>query len=175
MKVLITMHPRLLRRRPARRINRRRPLPRILLLHPMHQQTNRVLRHRITSKSHRDTLRRRRADLHGREALLLYHGLADIDMVRVQIVRNIRVHARPRLKRLELALRLTHITVKVIEVPQTLRLEAGVRVRRIIPLVVLDVDENSMLFGGFEECQVVGECLDCGFRNQDVDLAFYGV
>jgi len=169
------MHPRLLRRRPTRRINRSRPLTRILLLHPMHQQTNRVLRRRITSKSHRNPFRCRRADFHGRETLLLHHGLADIDMVRVQIVRDIRIHARPRLKRLELALRLTHITVKVIEVPKTLRLEPGVRIRRVIPLVVLDVDENSMLFGGFQEGQVVGECLDRGFRDQDVDLAFYGV
>ena len=175
MKILITMHPRLLRRRPTRRVHRRRPLTRILLLHPMHQQTNRVLRRRITPQPHRNPFRCRRADLHRRKTLLLHHGLADINVVRVQIIRNIRIHARPRLKRLELALRLTHITIKVIKVPQTLRLEAGVRIRRVIPLVVLDVDEDAMLFGGFEELQMVGECLDRGFRDQDVDLAGDGV
>jgi hypothetical protein len=41
--------------------------------------------------------------------------------------------------------------------------------------VVLDVDEDAMLFGGFEELEMVGECLDRGLRDQDVDFAFYGV
>lgn len=175
MKVLITMHPGLLRRRPTRGIDRRRPRTRVALLHPMHQQANRVLRRRITPQPRRNPLRRRRADLHGREPLLLHHGLADIDMVRVQVVRDIRVHARPRLERLELRLRLTHVTVEVIEVPQTMRLEARIRVRRVIALVVLDVDEDAVLGSGFQQREMVRERLDSRLRDQHVDLAFDGV
>ena len=41
--------------------------------------------------------------------------------------------------------------------------------------MVLDVDEDAVLFGCGEEGLVVCEGLDGGFGDQHMDLAFYGV
>lgn len=41
--------------------------------------------------------------------------------------------------------------------------------------MVLDEDEDTVLAGFFEEREVVGKELGCGFGDQDVDLALDGV
>lgn len=101
-------------------------------------------------------------------------------MVRVQVVRDIGIDARPGLECLELGFGLRHVAVEVVEVAQTLGFEAGVCVGWVVAFVVLDVDEDAMLFGGCEEGLVVLEGLDGGLGDQDVDLALdcvegYGV
>jgi len=37
-------------------------------------------------------------------------------MMTIQIIRNIRVHARPSLERLQLGFRLAHIAVEIVEI-----------------------------------------------------------
>jgi hypothetical protein len=96
-------------------------------------------------------------------------------VVRVEIVRDIRVATRPRLERLQLTLRLTHVAVEVVEVAEGAGLGAGVRVRRVEALVVLDEDEDAGFAGRFDECEVVGETLGGGFGDQDVVAALDGV
>lgn len=68
-------------------------------------------------------------------------------MVRVQVVRDIRVAARPRLKRLQLTLRLTHVAVEVIEVAERAGFGAGVGVGWVETLVVLDENEDVVFAG----------------------------
>lgn len=96
-------------------------------------------------------------------------------MVRVEVVRDIAILTRPRLERLELALRLRHVRVEVVEVAELRSAEAGVGVGRVEPLVVLDVDEDIVFLGGFEEVLVVLEELDGGLGDEDVVAAFDGV
>ena len=92
-------------------------------------------------------------------------------MVRVEVIRNITVLARPRLERLELALGLAHITIEVVEVAQGLCLGSRIRIRRIKPLMVLDEHKHAVLAGLVHQSQVVWQVLRCGLRDQNVDLA----
>jgi len=96
-------------------------------------------------------------------------------MMTIQIIRNIRVHARPSLERLQLGFRLAHIAVEIVEVAKRLGFEFRVRVRGVVALVVLDVDEDAVFGGRGEEREVVGKGLDCGFGDEDVDFSFDGV
>jgi hypothetical protein len=73
-------------------------------------------------------------------------------MVTIQIITNITIHARPSFKRLQLTLRLAHIGIEIVEVAEGLRFEFRVRVRRVVALVVLDVDEDAVFGSGGEEC-----------------------
>lgn len=86
-------------------------------------------------------------------------------MMRVQIIRNIRIDARPSLERLKLRFRLAHITIKVIEISQILRFVSSVRVGRVVAFVMLDVDEDAVLFSGFEKELVMLEGFDGGFGD----------
>ena len=95
--------------------------------------------------------------------------------MRVEIVRDVTVLARPRLERLQLALGLAHVAVEVVEVAQLARFGAGVGVRGVEALVVLDKDENAMLPGFPEEMEMVLQELCCGLCEEDVDLALDGV
>lgn len=155
MEVLVRMYTRLLRRGPTSRINRRSNLSRIVLLPPFDQQRNGILGLRHTAQCLGGTFRRRSRHL-GR-VIIRDHALADIDMVRVQIIRDIAVLACPRLEGLELELRLAHIAVEVVEVAERAGLVASVRVRRVEALVVFDEDEDAMFAGFFDESQVVLE------------------
>lgn len=94
-----------------------------------------------------------------------HHALADVDVVRVQVVADIAINARPRLERLELALRLAHVTVEIVEVPEVLGFVPRVRVGRVVAFVVLDVDEDIVFFGGGEEREVVREGFDGGLGD----------
>lgn len=96
-------------------------------------------------------------------------------MVRVQVVRDVGVTARPCLERLQLALGLAHVAVEVVEVAQDTGLGAGVRVRRVEALVVLDEDEDPVFAGCVYESEVVGQTLGGWFGDQDVVAAFDGV
>ena len=136
------MNTRLLRRRPTSRINTRRNLSRIVLLSPLNEQSNRILGLRHTSQFHSCSLRCRSRHLN--RDIVGRHALADINMVRVQIIGDITVLPGPRLERLELRLRLAHITVEVIEVAKRSCFRARVRVCGIEALVVFHEDEYPM-------------------------------
>lgn len=154
MEILIRMHARLLRRRPTSRIHTRRDLPRILPTPPLNQQRNRILCLRRTPDPLRNAHTRRRSHPHRRIAR--HHTLADIDMMRVEVIRDITLPPGPRLKRLELTLRLAHVTVEVIEVAEGAGFRARVCVRRVEALVVLDEDEDAVFAGFGEQAEVVG-------------------
>lgn len=96
-------------------------------------------------------------------------------MVRVEIIRDVAVLAGPGLERLQLALRLAHVAVEVVEVAQVLGLGAGVRVGRVKPLVMLDEHEHAVLACLLQQCEVVREQLRGGLGDQHVDLALDGV
>src|SRR6266536_524811 len=96
-------------------------------------------------------------------------------MMGIQVIRNIRVHPRPRLERLQLTLRLTHITIKIVEVAQTLRLMSSIRIRWIISLMVFNVDKNSVVFCCCQKGLMMFEGFDGGLCYEDVDFAFDGV
>lgn len=118
------MHTRIQRRSPAGRVHTRRNLRGVILPPPLNEQGNRILRLRHTPNRRRRTLGRRRRHPHG--LVLWHHTLADINVVRVQVVRDIRVATRPGLERLQLTLRLAHVAVEVVEVAQGAGLGAGV-------------------------------------------------
>lgn len=173
MEVLVRVHTSPLRRSPAGRVHTRRDFRRVVLFPPLDEQGNRVLRLRNTPQIDCRTLGRRGRDLY--RSIIRDHTLADINMMRVEIVRDVAILARPRLERLQLTLRLAHVAVEVIEVAQGARFGAGVGVRGIEALVVLDEDEDAVLFGFLEQVEVVGEELRRGLGDQDVDLALDGV
>jgi len=173
VEVLIRVHARLLRRGPAGRIHRRRDLRRVILLPPFDEQSDRVLRLGDAPQADCRALGRGGRDLHG--SVIGDHGIADIDMVGVEIVRDVTVLARPRLERLQLVLGLAHVAVEVVEVAQGARLRAGVSVRGIEALVVLDVDEDTMFPRLLQQVEVVGEELRRRLGDQDVDLALDSV
>lgn len=93
----------------------------------------------------------------------------------IQVVGNIALHARPGFEGLELRLWLRHVAVEVIEISQRLRFEACICVGWVVALVVLDVDEYAVFLCCGKEGLMMLERLDCGFCDQDVDLAFDGV
>ena len=97
MEVLVRMHARPLRCRPTSRIDTR-GRPRSILLFPFHKQGNCVLRLIDTTKLDRRSRGRTGRHLDG--DIVRYHTLTDIHMVTVQVVRDIRVLAGPRLERL---------------------------------------------------------------------------
>ena len=66
-------------------------------------------------------------------------------MMRVEIVRNVAILTRPGLESLQLTLRLTHITVEIIEVAQILRLGPRICVGGVEALMVLDKHKHAML------------------------------
>lgn len=80
-------------------------------------------------------------------------------MVRVQVIRDIGVAAGPRLERLQLALRLAHVAVEVVEVAEGGGFGAGVGVGWVEALVVLDEDEDVVFAGCVDEGEVVCEAL----------------
>ena len=173
MKVLIGVDSRLLRRRPTGRVHARRPPRRLIALHPLHKQ-----RHRILGPSHAAQIFGRapgRAGRHFNGRVTGHHGLADIHVVRIQVVRDIALGAGPVGEGLELGFGLAHVAVEVSEVAQSFGPGPGVGVGGVEALVVLDVDDDVVLAGLAEELLVLGEELDGRFGDEDVDAALYGV
>lgn len=76
-------------------------------------------------------------------------------MVRVQVVGDVGVAARPCLERLQLALGLAHVAVEVVEVAQGAGFGACVGVGRVEALVVLDEDEDVVFARGVDQGEVV--------------------
>ena len=96
-------------------------------------------------------------------------------MVRIQIIGNITFLTRPCFESLKLGFRLRHVAVKIIKIAQSFGAGAGVGVGWVEALVVLDVDEDVVGAGFGEEVLVLGEVLDGGFGDEDVDVAADGV
>ena len=170
MKILIGMDARLLRRSPIRRIHARRSPTRLVALHPFHEQRNRIF-----GPGHAAQILGRalgRASRHFNRRVIGHHGLAHVDVVRVEVVGDVAVLPRPRFERLELGFGLAHVAVKVVEVAERFCSGAGVIVGGVEALVVFDVDEDVVGAGVAEELLVLGEMLDGWFGNEDVNASF---
>jgi len=66
-------------------------------------------------------------------------------VVRVKVVADVRVLPSPGLEGLELAFRLRHVRIEVVKLSQRGLIQctaSGVCVRRVVALVVLDVDDD---------------------------------
>ena len=93
----------------------------------------------------------------------------------VEVVRDVAILPGPSFEGLELALRLTHVGIEVVEVTELLSSESGIGVGWVVALVVLDVDEDVVLLGLGEELLVVLKQLDCWLCDEDVDTALDSV
>lgn len=70
---------------------------------------------------------------------------------------------------------LGHVGIEVVEVAQLLRPEAGICVCRVVPLVMLDINEDIVLLCGCKQLLVVFKQLDRWLRDEDVDSTFDGI
>lgn len=173
MEVLVGMDTGLLRGGPAGCVDPRGDLGGVLLVLPVYQQGDGILCLRGAAQPDGRALGCGRGDLDG--SVVGDHALVDVDMVGVEVVRDVALLAGPGLEGLELALGLAHVGVEVVEVAEVLGLGAGVRVGRIEALVVLDVDEDAVLAGLLEEGEVVLQQLCGGLGDHDVDFTLDGV
>lgn len=147
----------------------------VVLLDPSDEQGDGVLGLVDAAQADGDALGGGGGDLDGDVAELLDHGVADVDVVAVEVVGDVRVLAGPRLEGLELVLGLGHVAVEVVEVAELLGAEAGVPVGGVEALVVLDEDVDALLVGALDELDVVLQQLDGGLGDEDVDAALNGV
>lgn len=167
------MHTGIVRCRPAGSIHSSSILGRITLLPPVYKQSDGILRLRSTSQFNRSSSRSRRSNPD--RSVFRHHTLTNVNVVRVQIIRDITVLSSPRLEGLQLTLRLAHVTVEVVEVAQVKRFVARIRVCGIKPLVVFNKHEDTMLARLVDQGQMVRKELSGGLGDEDVDLALDGV
>lgn len=151
MEVLVRVDTSLLRRCPGRRVHARGNLTGVIFLLPSDQHCDGILGTFDAAQTRRDAFRGRGGYFDGNEPLLRDHGVADVDVVAVQVVRDVGVDACPGFEGLELRLGLRHVAVEVVEVAQLLRLVLCVGVRRIEALVMLDVHVNAGFLSRLDE------------------------
>lgn len=148
------MDPGFLRSRPTSRVHRRRSPPRLVALHPFDKKRNRVLRPGHAAEIFSGAFGA--AGCHFDGLVVRHHRLAYVDVVRIQVVRDVTFPAGPCLEGLELELRLAHVAVEVVEVAEGLCSGSGVGVGRVEALVVFDEDEDVVFLGLVEEGLVIG-------------------
>lgn len=136
------MNTRLLRRRPTRRINTRSHSARVRLLPPIHEQRDCVFCLSNTSQVPRCARTSGRRDFYRR--IFRNHTLADIDVVRVEVVRDITILTSPGFESLKLEFGLTHVAIEIVEVSQLLGFGARIGICRVEAFVVLDEDEDAV-------------------------------
>lgn len=169
MEVLVGVNTRILRCGPASSIDTSGNLRGVITAAPLNEEGDGVLGLGDTSKRSSGTLRCSCCDPH--RLVFWDHALADINVVRVQVVRNIGITTSPGLEGLELALRLAHVTIEVVEVTEGLGLSTRIRVCRVKALVVLDEDEDAVLARGLDQSEVVSQTLCCWLGDENVDTA----
>ena len=145
VEILIRMDSRLQRSRPTRRVHTRRSPRRLIPLHPLHKQRDRVL-----GPSHTAQILSRAPESASRHLdglVIRHHRLADVHVVRVQVVGDVAFLAGPGSEGLELGLGLAHVAVEVVEVAQGFGPGSGVGVGGVEALVVFDEDEDVVFAG----------------------------
>lgn len=173
VEVLIRVDTSLLWCRPASCVDTCCALAGVILLHPVSEKCDCILGSRVAAKSCRDTLC---CATHNTDGLVIWdHRLVDVDVMRVEVVRDVAILAGPGLEGLKLALRLAHVRVEVVEVAELLSPESCIRVGRVVAFVVFDVNKDVVLFRLLQKLLVMLEQLDSWLRNQDVDAALDGV
>lgn len=68
-----------------------------------------------------------------------------------------------------------HVTVEVVEVAKLLSLCTSISVSRVVTLVVLDVNVDTLLLSEINQLLVLLEDLDSGLGDHDMDAALNGV
>lgn len=124
VEILVRVNPRLLRRRPRRRVDSRADLRRVVVLHPVDKQRDGVLGPLGAAQVGRGPPGPRRGDFE--RPPVGDHGCVDVDVVRVEVVGDVGVLSGPGFECLQLRLGLRHVGVEVVEVAQLLRLCSGV-------------------------------------------------
>lgn len=170
VKVLIRMHTGILGSRPASRINTGSNPGRIGFLPPLDEQGDGIFSLSDTAQVDSSTHGSRGINPDG-NIIRLHHAITDINMVRIQIIRDITLLARPRLERLQLTLGLAHVTIEVIKVTQGACFSSRIRIRRVEPLMMLDKHKHTMFARFVHESQMVGQVLRRRLRDQYVNLA----
>lgn len=175
VKVLIRMHTSFLGRSPRGRVYTRRSPPRAVFLLPVYEQCDGVfcLWHAAQIRGYSF----RRAACHLRRPVFGNHRLANIDVVRVEVVADIAVLSSPGLERFQLRFGLRHVRVEVVELAQAALdcTVACIGVCWVETLVVFNVDEDVVLAGFFEKVLVLFESLDGRLGDHDVDLSLDGI
>jgi len=153
-EVRIGMHTSTLWRRPARRMHSRRFPARLTTLLLFHKQRDRILSPDLTAQIF--SRPSRTISYHLKRLICRHHRLTNINMMQIQIIRDITLLPLPRLERLPLRFWLAHLTMKVIELTARLRSCSSICVGRIETLVVFDKDEDFDLSRFVEKGLVLG-------------------
>lgn len=114
VKVLVGVHTRLLRSGPASSVDASGLLVGVVLFDPVYQNRNGIFGLRSTAETSRNALGCASSD--SSWPVVWHHGLVDVDVVRVQVVRDVALDTSPGLERLKLGLGLTHVAVEVVEI-----------------------------------------------------------
>lgn len=188
--MLRRVHTRLHRRRPRGRVHARRAVALARLALPVDEEGDRVLglRHAVVRLARGDARGRARDDARRRH-LVLHDPAADVDVVRGEVVRDVRVLAGPRAEGLELRLGLRHPRAEEVHLAERGRARLGVAVDRVepvargsglesykgkggnTPLVVLDEADDVVFLRQRNQLVVVLNRLHGGLGNENVDLA----
>src|SRR5436190_5396444 len=89
--------------------------------------------------------------------------------------RDVGILSSPSLECLQLALRLTHVAVKIVEVSEALSLGASIGVGRVKSLVVLDINEDAILLSFTDQVLMFFNGLGSRFGNEYVNPPPNGV
>lgn len=84
--------------------------------HPVDEEGDGVFCGGVTAQTGSDASRGGGCHARGTETLRGHHRVADVDVVAVEVVRDVGVDARPGFEGLELEFRLGHVAVEVVEV-----------------------------------------------------------
>lgn len=130
VEVLVRVDPSVLRGRPRCRVHSGADPRRVVVLHPVDQQRDGVLGPRDASQVGRGPARPGRGD--SERPPVRDHGRVDVDVVRVEVVGDVRVPSGPGFEGRELRFGLRHVGVEVVEVAQLLCFGPGVGVCGVV-------------------------------------------
>ena len=173
MEILIRVYTSFLWCCPARRIHSCRYLLRLAFLLPPNEQGDGVFCSLNATKRFSRASGPTGCDLH--RPVSWHHRLANVDMMGVEVVRDITILTRPCLEGLQLELWLRHIRVKVVEISEFPGFGLRVRIRRIETLMMLNEYEDTVDTGLSEEVLVMGEKFGGRLCDQYMDATPYGV
>mmetsp|Transcript_24988 Transcript_24988/g.36687 ORF Transcript_24988/g.36687 Transcript_24988/m.36687 type:complete len:373 (-) Transcript_24988:171-1289(-) len=173
-KALLRMHI-ALRRYPRRRVHRA-PQRFIIQILPLHRQRNGIL-----AIFHNSLLLL--GDAGGCGAGHAYrsghagqHPLAPIDVMGVEVVRDIRTLARPRLEGIELVFGLRHVRVYVLKVTKIgTSAIACIGIKRIQTLVNLHRHQHIVFTSRLGECLMMLQCLHDRFRHHHMHAVLHAL
>lgn len=95
--------------------------------------------------------------------------------MRIQIIGNITVLARPGFECFQLRLWLAHIAIKVIELSQCLCSGSRIRIGGIKTLVMFNENKNFVLMCLTEQVLMLGKVFDGRLGDEDMDSMLDGV